>query len=98
MMRHYFSVREEVEVDECPGCGGVWLDQGELRKIRSLFRSEEERDRAARERFADLFDAKLHRARAQSLGERERARRFARLFRYICPSFYVPGKQRWGAF
>lgn len=23
----------EVEVDECPSCGGVWLDQGELEEI-----------------------------------------------------------------
>ena len=23
----------EVEVDECPSCGGLWLDQGELEEI-----------------------------------------------------------------
>jgi rubrerythrin len=23
----------EVEVDECPSCGGIWLDQGELEEI-----------------------------------------------------------------
>lgn len=22
-----------VEVDECPGCGGIWLDQGELEEL-----------------------------------------------------------------
>ena len=29
MMRHFFSVKKDVEVDECPGCGGFWLDAGE---------------------------------------------------------------------
>jgi uncharacterized protein len=34
LMRHYFSPKRRVEVDECPGCGGYWLDAGELEKIR----------------------------------------------------------------
>lgn len=34
MMRHFFSPRREVEVDECPNCGGIWLDPGELAQIR----------------------------------------------------------------
>ena len=26
MMRHFFSIKKEVEVDECPGCGGFgWM-------------------------------------------------------------------------
>ncbi len=27
------SVRQEVEIDYCPTCRGVWLDRGELDKI-----------------------------------------------------------------
>jgi hypothetical protein len=42
MMRHFSSVKKEVEVDECPACGGFWLDAGELGSIRSLFDTEEE--------------------------------------------------------
>ncbi len=34
LKRHYYSPRRLVEVDECPGCGGYWLDAGELEKIR----------------------------------------------------------------
>ena len=33
MMRHFASSNRQVEVDECPACGGVWLDPGELQKI-----------------------------------------------------------------
>jgi Zn-finger nucleic acid-binding protein len=35
LMRHLFSPKSHVEVDECPGCGGYWLDDGELAKIRA---------------------------------------------------------------
>ena len=34
LMRRHFSAKRRVEVDECPGCGGYWLDAGELEKIR----------------------------------------------------------------
>ena len=34
MMRRYFSPQRLVEVDECPGCGGLWLDAQELGRIR----------------------------------------------------------------
>src|SRR5688572_11282347 len=34
MMRHFFSPKRRVVVDECPQCGGFWLDAGELALIR----------------------------------------------------------------
>jgi Zn-finger nucleic acid-binding protein len=33
--RHFFSAKRRVEVDECPNCGGYWLDAGELALIRA---------------------------------------------------------------
>jgi Zn-finger nucleic acid-binding protein len=35
MMRRFTSVRREVAIDECTGCGGIWLDAGELDAIRA---------------------------------------------------------------
>ena len=35
LRRHYFSAKRRVEVDECPNCGGYWLDAGELAQIRA---------------------------------------------------------------
>jgi uncharacterized protein len=35
LRRHFFSARKQVEVDHCPNCGGYWLDEGELEKIRT---------------------------------------------------------------
>jgi uncharacterized protein len=46
MLRHFFGIKHEVEVDECPRCAGFWLDHGELAKIRSQFDSPEEREQA----------------------------------------------------
>jgi hypothetical protein len=35
LRRHFFSAKRRVEVDECPNCGGYWLDAGELALIRA---------------------------------------------------------------
>jgi Zn-finger nucleic acid-binding protein len=34
LKRRLFSPKIAVEVDECPACGGFWLDAGELHQIR----------------------------------------------------------------
>jgi len=44
MRAHKYSSAKEVSVDECYGCGGFFLDSGELREIRDNYMSEEERD------------------------------------------------------
>lgn len=98
MMKHFASVKKEVEIDECAGCGGVWLDYGELGKIRQQFATEEERKKAAQEYFSELFDDELSEMSAESEAQLAKAQKFAGIFRFICPSYYIPGKQRWGAF
>lgn len=35
MMRRKFSPAFQVDIDECPECGGIWLDSGELAQLRS---------------------------------------------------------------
>jgi uncharacterized protein len=42
LRRHFFSPKRLVEVDECPSCGGYWLDAGELAKIRHEKNAEAE--------------------------------------------------------
>lgn len=41
LKRRQFSPRCRVEVDECPGCAGFWLDAGELDQIRDGKRVQE---------------------------------------------------------
>lgn len=55
LLRHYFSVKQEVLVDECPSCGGIWLDAGELKKIRSEFNTPEEKEAATKKYLASMF-------------------------------------------
>ena len=98
MMRHFFSVKKQVEVDQCPNCGGYWLDMGELALIREEYRSEEERQEAASEYFSEIYGGQLQGMLKQSQQKAEDAKKIARVFRYICPSNYLPGKQDWGAF
>ncbi len=98
MMRHFFSVKKGVEVDECPGCAGFWLDAGELSKIRTLFKTEEERHKAAEEYFEEVFGDHFRAMKAENEAKLAKTRKIVNLFRYICPSYYIPGKQDWGAF
>jgi len=98
MLRHFFSVKRSVTVDECPKCGGVWLDDGELGRIRKQFESDEDRTAAAGKYFQDVFGGDLARMRAESAEQTRKAQKIARIFRFICPSYYIPGKQDWGAF
>lgn len=98
MMRHFFSVKMEVEVDECPNCGGFWLDAGELENIRNLFSSEDEKKAATEEYLSEVFKADLAVQQIEGESQAERISRITRIFRFICPSYYIPGKQDWGAY
>jgi hypothetical protein len=98
LMRHFTSVKREVTVDECPACAGVFLDQGELRAIRTEFATDAERKQAARDTFAQLFDEQLQRAAAPGQADLAHAKKLAHLMRFLLPSYWLPGKQPWGAF
>jgi Zn-finger nucleic acid-binding protein len=98
MMRHYFSVKHKVQVDECPGCAGIWLDAGELGQLRELFESEEARVKAGEEYFQEVFAADIAAAEAENAAKVAKAQKFANMLKWVCPTAYVPGKQKWGAF
>ncbi|HEY7649192.1 MAG TPA: zf-TFIIB domain-containing protein [Methylomirabilota bacterium] len=98
MMRHFRSVKRKVLVDECAKCGGIWLDAGELGAIRDEFKTDAERRKAAERYFDEVFGKHLATLRARDRKGAEQARAIAHIFRYVCPSYYLPGKQPWGAF
>ena len=93
MRQFLYSAADSVEVDECPSCAGMWLDAGELASIRQKFASEEERTEAAKKVFA---------AQLVIIGEQKpeksTVQRVAKMFRFICPSYWIPGDQDWGAY
>ncbi len=98
MMRHFWSVKRDVVVDECPKCEGIFLDPGELAAIRADSKSDAERHKAAEAYYSEMFDQQLAGMLRQDKAKVESARRVARIFKFICPSYYIPGKQAWGAF
>ncbi len=98
MMRHFSSIKREVEVDECPSCGGFFLDRGELNSLREQYSSEEDRSEAANKMFGDMFDDDLEDVHEAGRQRVEAGKRLSRMFRFLLPSYYIPGKQKWGVY
>ena len=98
MMQHFFSPKREVMIDECGVCGGIWLDAGELKTIRNQFSTESEREKAADQFFGDVFGNDMKKMSEISQEKLQKAQKFAKVFKAVCPSAYIKGKQNWGAF
>ena len=96
MMRHLYSPASQVVVDECGNCGGIWLDAGELYQIRAF--SDEDREAEADKVFSELFGAELTKMKGENEEKVRKAKQVARVFRFVCPTYYIPGRQDWGAF
>lgn len=43
MVKNFASIKKEVQIDECYACGGKFLDNGELTKIRTQYETELDR-------------------------------------------------------
>ena len=63
LQRHFFSAKRRVEVDECPSCGGYWLDAGELAMIRAERGQDPEVEKAARSSLSAEVIRYLYRLR-----------------------------------
>lgn len=98
MRRNFFSVQQQVEVDGCPTCGGIWLDASELASIRERYTTEVARKEAADKYFSKLFDTELKQVSGTSTEEARRAQKVARAFRFVLPSYWLPGTQGGGPF
>lgn len=85
MMRHFFSVKRQVEIDECPRCAGVWLDYGELGTIRKTCQSQQEREKAAEEYFTEVLGPDF--AKEPVRGDLDTSRRVTRVFRFLSPRY-----------
>jgi Zn-finger nucleic acid-binding protein len=85
MMRHFYSPRRRVEVDECPGCGGYWLDAGELAAIREERQTSPEQQAAVEKYLNDIAAEILGPMRAGTTEQAARARQIDQLFRFTTP-------------
>ncbi|MCP4291418.1 MAG: zf-TFIIB domain-containing protein [bacterium] len=98
MMRHFSSIKREVEVDECPGCAGFFLDRGELNNLRNQYQTEEDRKEAAINMFGEMFDEDMDDIQDASWQQVAASKRLIHMFRFFLPSYYLKGKQKWGAY
>jgi len=89
MMRHFFSAKRQVEIDECPACAGIWLDYGELGQIRSEYASEEEREQAAEAYFQEVLGPDLAENKVRT--QLRANSRIADIFGFLSPW----GRRRW---
>ena len=87
MMRHFYSTKKEVEIDECPQCGGFWLDSGELERIRNLFENEAEKKEASKKYFSEVLKQDIAIDQIQNESEAARIRSVSNILRFISPSF-----------
>jgi Zn-finger nucleic acid-binding protein len=85
MMHRIFSVKHQVEIDECSRCGGVWLDYGELGTIRKRYTSQKDREKAAEEYFTEVLGP--HFADEPARGDLDTSHRIARVFRFLAPRY-----------
>lgn len=51
-----YYYKSDITIDECFGCGGVWLDAGELAAVRSNFKDQQERDAIFEQMLASNAD------------------------------------------
>ncbi len=97
MMRHFWSVKREVAVDECPKCEGIFLLAGELAEIRATCKTDAERHDAAHAYYGELFDKQMAATYEADVVTAAREKKVANLFKYICPSYYLKGYKPWGS-
>jgi len=90
MYRHQFDLDKEINVDECYGCGGFYLDSGELKEIRDHSMSPQEEKVYLNKFVADMPETK---ALNQGLEkDQQRADAAAKLTRFFRASYYVTGR------
>jgi uncharacterized protein len=89
LQRKFHSVKRRVEIDECAGCGGIFLDAGELAEIRSLFSSDAERQEAAKAYFGDIFKTEMAPAIQEQKETQEVLEKRMRILKFICPSIWL---------
>ena len=83
MVKNHTSVKREVVVDECYACGGKFLDNGELQKIRSQYTTEEERSADVMKEVYDTVGIEIKRLEAQNAELRANRSPLKKLFDHL---------------
>ena len=91
LLRHFFSREQNVEVYQCPKCGGFWIDSGELvNLIKSGFETEENQKKAVASYFQTVSDQRIAKMNLHIEDVVESARSIVKIFLFICPKKFQP--------
>ena len=82
-MRHYFSIKRTVVVDECANCGGVWLDARELNRARGLYTSEKDKRIATEKLYSELFQRELDKENEQLYTNKNKQIKIGNILEFI---------------
>ena len=83
MHQHFTSVKRTIEMDECPQCGGIFLDGGEIAALREEFATHAERDAAANAEFDKTISSMLGTMKAESQKEQEQVKKVGHALRFL---------------
>lgn len=83
LRQHFFSIRQQVEVDSCPGCGGYWLDHGEIDRVRSEFADAAARQKATHQFMEELDDRHQEPACPDAMQKAARVTSLSAMFRIV---------------
>lgn len=80
MVKNYSSANRTIQIEECYSCGGKFLDNGELQKIRAEFDTEEERSQATMQELYRTVGVKLQEIEDERKAARAKQSPLSRLF------------------
>ncbi|MEZ0390647.1 MAG: zf-TFIIB domain-containing protein [Pseudobdellovibrionaceae bacterium] len=86
MMKRFSSPKRSVQVDECPKCAGIWLDLGELSRIRNEYQNDQEREAAAQKMIQELFGQQM---KVEAEKSRSQMKELPAFMKYLSPSYYL---------
>ena len=87
MHAHRYKRSEEVNVDECYSCGGMFLDSGELQAVRDEYMTDAEQDAYVRDLIDDI--PSMHALREDTERMEMRASALRHMTRYLRLSYWV---------
>ena len=90
MYQHQFALDKEVNIDECYGCGGMFLDSGELKELRDHSMSEQEEQAYLGRLVEDMPETKA--LEKQEEKDEQRSEALAHFTRFLRLSYYVTGQ------
>lgn len=93
MYRHQFALDKEINIDECCGCGGIFLDSGELKELRDHSMSAQEEQAYLNKLVEDMPETQALEQQENKDGQRAEA--LAHYTRFLRLSNYATGGHDW---